>query len=241
MGDWTIANADSKFKTDMTWTITKDRIHRHSMIGGFQMQWYHRLDAGKEPKQIDIAGQLNGPPVYKGIYILDGDELRLCLGDPGKDRPAAFPEKPKPGELTILKRQKPLVEPPKAKGESPAARTDKKVLTPAEAIKQRLEKVTVQFTVTTTQTFQITKSNAVGEPAGSSGEGCYLKADDGFSVELIPTVMDAIRRLGIEPDKHFKGKVIRVTGPLQAGPSPSAMEQFQILVSDLTQLEVVKE
>ena len=49
VGDWVIMNADSKFKTDMTWTITKDRIHRHSNIGGWQMQWYHRLDAGKDP------------------------------------------------------------------------------------------------------------------------------------------------------------------------------------------------
>jgi uncharacterized protein (TIGR03067 family) len=104
VGDWVITNADSKFKTDMTWTITTDRIHRHSNIAGFQMQWYHRLDAGKDPRQIDIAGQLNGSPVCKGIYMLDGDELRLCLGEPGKDRPAAFPRKPGPGEITILQR-----------------------------------------------------------------------------------------------------------------------------------------
>ncbi len=119
VGDWVITNADSKFKTDMTWTITPDRIHRHSNIAGFQMQWYHRLDASKDPKQIDIAGQLRGAPVYKGVYILEGDELRLCLGDVGKDRPAAFPEKPKPGEITILQRKKPDAEQPKAKEERP--------------------------------------------------------------------------------------------------------------------------
>lgn len=115
IGDWVIANADSKYKTDMSWTITADRIHRHSNIAGFQPQWYHRIDASKDPKQIDIAWQLNGPTTIKGIYALDGDELRLCLGDAGKDRPAAFPEKPKPGDLTILKRAKPVDVPTTAK------------------------------------------------------------------------------------------------------------------------------
>src|SRR5262249_33712222 len=40
--------------------------------------------------------------VIKGIYELDAGELRLCLGEIGKDRPAAFPEKRKPGEVLIL-------------------------------------------------------------------------------------------------------------------------------------------
>ncbi|MFL5338583.1 MAG: sigma-70 family RNA polymerase sigma factor [Gemmataceae bacterium] len=119
VGDWVIVRADSKLPGE-TWTITKDRIHRHSVGTGWQMQWYHRLDAGKDPKQIDIAGQLNGPTVIKGIYVLDGDELRLCLGAAGKDRPAAFPEKPEPGEVLILHRQKPEAEQPKAKEEQPA-------------------------------------------------------------------------------------------------------------------------
>jgi hypothetical protein len=78
------------------------------------MQGYHRLDPGKDPKQIDIAGQLNGSIVIKGICVLDGDEPRLCLDEAGKDRPTAFPEPPKPGENTILKRVK-EAEPQKAK------------------------------------------------------------------------------------------------------------------------------
>jgi hypothetical protein len=53
--------------------------------------------------------------------------------------------------------------------------------------------------------------------------------------------MDTLRRLGIEPDKHFKGKVVRVTGHLQKGPSPYQPDQVQIMVKDLTQIEVVRE
>jgi uncharacterized protein (TIGR03067 family) len=108
----------------MTWTITTDRIHRHSNIGGWQMQWYHRLDASKDPKQIDISGQLNGAAILKGIYVLDGDELRMCLGHAGKDRPAAFPEKPKSGEVTILQRKTASVEKPKAKEAVPAGKPE---------------------------------------------------------------------------------------------------------------------
>jgi len=110
---------------------------------------------------------------------------------------------------------------------------------PAEAIKQSQEKVTVQFKVTSAQTFLISRSNVVGKSAGSSGEGCYLKDGDSFYVQLRPPVMDTIRRLGIEPDKHFKGKVVQVTGRLQSGPSPFEPSQFQIMVNDLTQIVVV--
>jgi hypothetical protein len=53
--------------------------------------------------------------------------------------------------------------------------------------------------------------------------------------------MDAIRRLGIEPDKHFKGKVVQVTGHLQPGQPHFGTGEFQIVVEDLSQIEVVRE
>jgi len=51
--------------------------------------------------------------------------------------------------------------------------------------------------------------------------------------------MDTMMRLGIEPDKHFNGKMVQVTGLLQPGPSPSQPGEVQIMVNDLTQIEVV--
>jgi hypothetical protein len=59
--------------------------------------------------------------VIKGIYDLNGDELRLCLGELGKDRPAAFPEKPKPGELLVLRRASSGATPPAATDAAPPA------------------------------------------------------------------------------------------------------------------------
>jgi RNA polymerase sigma factor (sigma-70 family) len=268
VGNWLIINEDSQRKGEM-WVITEDSIlmytkelaakaHQYSPppLGANAHHYTYRLDAGKNPKQIDITATIvNGPTpfvVIKGIYVLDGDELRLCLGEMNKDRPAAFPEKPKLGEVLVLQRQAPDGGPPKAKEKPSAvtdpARTAPKVLTPDEAIKQRQEieqaikksqeKVTIKFKVTAAQVIRISKSNVVGNSAGFN-EGLILKDGDSFAVQLLPPVMDTIKRLGIEPDKHFTGKMVQVTGPLQPGQPAFGTGQFQIVVSDLTQFEVV--
>lgn len=120
VGEWVIANADSK-RQGQLWVITKDHILMNYYGPGLLARQYHFLDVGKEPKQIDITfTPVNGPNAMKGIYLLDGDELRLCLGDRGKDRPTAFPMKPLPGEVLILRRQKLGAEQPKTKEEQPA-------------------------------------------------------------------------------------------------------------------------
>src|SRR5262249_23475292 len=151
--------------------------------------------------------------------VLDGDELRLRLGEMGKDRPAAFPEKRKPGEVLILRRETFGATPPKAKDAQPVH----KVLTPEEAIKQMSkEKVTGQFKVNAAEVIRISNSNVIYENAGSR-EGLILRDSDSFAseysfaVQLLPPVMETIRRLGIEPDKHFRGKAVRVTGVVQTG------------------------
>ena len=119
-GNWFIMNDDSMRKGEM-WAIDEDNIlMRAKDSSPITKRYVHRLDAGKDPKQIDVTVTLvNGPPVgiIKGIYLLDGDELRLCLGALGKDRPAAFPKKPGPGEVLIFQRSTSGASPPKAKEE----------------------------------------------------------------------------------------------------------------------------
>ena len=119
VGNWVITNDDSLRKGE-AWVITEDSILMHAMDGGANaVQYAHRLDASKNPKQIDITvSRIKGPTagVIKGIYVLDEDELRLCLGEMGKDRPAAFPEKPKPGEVLVLHRASSGATPPAPKG-----------------------------------------------------------------------------------------------------------------------------
>jgi uncharacterized protein (TIGR03067 family) len=65
------------------------------------------IDAAKKPKAIDYlpdAGQEDGKTVM-GIYEVKGDELRLCVAEPGKDRPTELSSKKGSGwKLWTLKR-----------------------------------------------------------------------------------------------------------------------------------------
>jgi uncharacterized protein (TIGR03067 family) len=47
-----------------------------------------KLDATKKPKAIDIT--IEGKGDVKGIYELTGDTLKLCVGEPGTERPTEF-------------------------------------------------------------------------------------------------------------------------------------------------------
>ncbi len=114
-----------------------------------------------------------------------------------------------------------------------------KVLTPEEAIKQRpKENVTVQFKVATVKDMSMM-------PTGGFGNNFILLKDGGsFSVRLVPPAMHTIMRLGIEPEKHFVGKVIRVTGVVQTVlQSDTGKGPYWIVVDDLNQSQftVVKE
>ena len=60
-----------------------------------------KLDPTKNPKHIDIHMKGGEPNV--GIYMLDGDRLRI-YAVPGADRPSKFPEA-SPG-LMVLRRKK---------------------------------------------------------------------------------------------------------------------------------------
>jgi RNA polymerase sigma factor (sigma-70 family) len=150
VGNWFIMNDDSMRKGEM-WAIDEDRIlMRAKDSSPITKQYVHRLDAGKDPKQIDVTvTQIKGPTVgvIKGIYVLDGDDLRLCLGDMGKDRPAAFPKKPGPGQVLILQRNPLGASPPKAKVEKPAARKEqqngeeKQAMTKEEKLRVLIDQV----------------------------------------------------------------------------------------------------
>jgi RNA polymerase sigma factor (sigma-70 family) len=150
VGNWFIMNDDSMRKGEM-WVIDEDRILMHAKNSSpITNRYFHRLDAGKDPKQIDITvTPVNGPPVgiIKGIYLLDGDELRLCLADMGKDRPAAFAKMPGPGEVLILQRNPLGTSPPKAKEEQPAAKkedqkkAEEKPATKEEKLRALVDKV----------------------------------------------------------------------------------------------------
>ena len=98
-----------------------------------------------------------------------------------------------------------------------STKPQQKVLIPEEAIRQKIgENITVKFKVTAVITTRVSKSNRIAPDANAGfDEVLILKGGDSLVVQLHPPAMDTFKRLGIEPDKHFKGKVVQVTGLLQ--------------------------
>jgi uncharacterized protein (TIGR03067 family) len=64
------------------------------------------LDAAANPKQIDLSRGNDGAKAL-GIYSIEKDELKLCYGEPGAERPKKF-ESPAGDKvfLLVLKRVK---------------------------------------------------------------------------------------------------------------------------------------
>jgi RNA polymerase sigma factor (sigma-70 family) len=135
---------------------------------------------------------------------------------------------PKPAE-----KEAPAQARPAEKTSPKNAKKEQKVLTPEEAIKQRsTEEVTVQFRVTAVEAMP-------NLCTGMGGPDYYVFLKDGgrFTAR-VSRAADQIMRLGVEPVKHFSGKVVRVTGRVEPD---SGNPSFSIWVVDLTHIEVVKE
>ena len=79
------------------------------LIGEEKTEGAFHLDPSKNPKTIDIVPE-NGPDrgrKQSGIYEFDGDKIKICAAQPGKDRPTNFETKGKIGStLMILRREK---------------------------------------------------------------------------------------------------------------------------------------
>ena len=62
-----------------------------------------KLDAGKSPKHIDAIAA-DGPTkdkVMPGIYQIAGDTMKVCFGEPSKERPTAFSTKEKTAQMLL--------------------------------------------------------------------------------------------------------------------------------------------
>jgi RNA polymerase sigma factor (sigma-70 family) len=223
-------------------------------------EYTYKVDSGKSPRAIDLY-RSDAEPFLHGIYRLDKDRLTLCWGERNKDRPTDFDVKLGSGRtLQVFKRRehrpKKQGATEKADKEKQAARNgqeakaepsgknspekagkEQKVLTPDEAVRHGPnERVTVQFKVTSAEVTPLD-----GPQIEGYAEGPQIRLKDGgkFSVLLMGPAADQIRRLAIEPDKHFGGKVVRVTGRVQADHDEGP--PFSIWVDDLNHFEVVRE
>jgi uncharacterized protein (TIGR03067 family) len=80
---------------------------RHGDKITFEAAW--KIDPTKKPKAVDSTSTLgeNKGKTNLGIYELEGDTLRVCLGPIGKERPTEFSSKPGSGNrLFRLEREK---------------------------------------------------------------------------------------------------------------------------------------
>jgi uncharacterized protein (TIGR03067 family) len=74
-----------------------------SLAGVARMEGTIKIDPTRKPKTMDImfkSGQ-DKDKVYQAIYSLDGDDLKMCGSEPGKDRPKDFNIKDKTN-LTLM-------------------------------------------------------------------------------------------------------------------------------------------
>jgi uncharacterized protein (TIGR03067 family) len=112
-GTWSIARAihdghvSSPEKTkSVKLTFAADKFTVHGEKG---MESVFKLNPSKKPCEIDVTPG-SGPDkgmTLKGIYDLNGDELKLCIAKPGRDRPTEFTSKENTGVILIeLKRDK---------------------------------------------------------------------------------------------------------------------------------------
>ena len=73
-----------------------------------------KIDPSKNPRAIDYvvaAGPTQGQ-THLGIYSLDGDTFKSCIGAPGTERPTDFTSKPGDQKTsTVWKRQRPAAKP----------------------------------------------------------------------------------------------------------------------------------
>lgn len=69
-----------------------------------------QLDPSKNPKTLDIRYQSGASEerFFPGIYTVDGDTLKVCLGTDGQHRPREFATKPDAHVVRfVLQREKP--------------------------------------------------------------------------------------------------------------------------------------
>jgi uncharacterized protein (TIGR03067 family) len=99
------ADDPASFKKQATLVFEGDKVivkmgTRSADLGSFT------LDPTKTPKFYNRTYP-DGTPRY-GIYELEGDTLKICIADLGKERPTTFATKPGDGtSLLIYKRESP--------------------------------------------------------------------------------------------------------------------------------------
>jgi uncharacterized protein (TIGR03067 family) len=101
MKEGVVASGDDIDKVKLTFEGNKVTLTE----GGGDKTATVELDPAQKLPSMDI--KLNAKELVKGIYLLDGDTLKLCVALPGINRPWEFASKANSGtNLMVFKRQK---------------------------------------------------------------------------------------------------------------------------------------
>jgi uncharacterized protein (TIGR03067 family) len=108
-GTWTVVScerdgaADDNIKNDKL-VIAGDKITIKKGNGGEEEPVTFTMDASKKPMQLDISAK--GKTIL-AVFEVNGDDLKLCFGQPGTERPADFTAKAGSNRMFVtLKRDK---------------------------------------------------------------------------------------------------------------------------------------
>jgi uncharacterized protein (TIGR03067 family) len=112
-GTWVVVSVnvrgqDEKELVGRKLTFAKGKVTLQEKQGTEPKKGVFKIDETTTPRQIDITPEEEPRPL-RGIYALDGDMLKICLGDgPDEERPTKFETAAdRKVVLLVLKRDKP--------------------------------------------------------------------------------------------------------------------------------------
>jgi uncharacterized protein (TIGR03067 family) len=103
-GKRTPVDAQRKFRA----TFKGGKMKEHDEFGDLPGDTTYRLDPTRTPKQIDLtfASGLNKGMMIPGIYLLEGDQLTICLAPMNGLRPTSFATQFTTNTVYVLRRHK---------------------------------------------------------------------------------------------------------------------------------------
>ncbi len=113
-GKWVVVSAERDGKADdnLKGAVRVNAGGKYTVTpkDGKPIPGAFKVDATKKPRTMDMMpeeGRYKGKTLL-GVYEVDGDTLKVCFAEPGKDRPTEFISKAGSGHVLVLhKRVKP--------------------------------------------------------------------------------------------------------------------------------------